>query len=78
MDLTEEYKNIEWSEQPISNAEIYKLQEFYSDIRYVPPEIVYRGFPTNNSPSLKHKSLFDTVKLRMLCVPYCIVKVEYN
>ena len=78
MDLIEEYKNLERPEQPISNTEIYKLQEFYSDIRYVPPEKIYRAFPEKELSSLKNKSLLELFKITVTCVPYFIIKVEYN
>ena len=78
MDLIEEYNNLERPEQPISNTEIYKLQEFYSDIRYVPPEKIYRTFPKKESPPLKNKSLLELFKITVTCVPYFIIKVEYN
>ena len=78
MDLIEEYNNLERPEQPISNTEIYKLQEFYSDIRYVPPEQIYRTFPVKESSSLKNKSLLELFKITVTCVPYFIIKVEYN
>ena len=78
MDLIEEYNNLERPEQHISNTEIYKLQEFYSDKRYVAPEQIYRKFPVNESPPLKNKSLLELFKLTVTCIPYCIVKVEYN
>ncbi len=78
MDLIEEYNNLERPEQPISNTEIYKLQEFYSDIRYVPPEQIYRTFPVKESPPVKNKSLLELFKLTVTCIPYFIIKVEYN
>jgi hypothetical protein len=78
MDLIEEYKNLDKSEQPISNTEIYKIQEFYSDKNYVPPEKIYRTFPVKESPPLKNKSLLELFKIRITCVPYFIIKVEYN
>ena len=78
MDLIEEYKNLDKSEQPISNTEIYKLQEFYSDKIYVPPEKIYRTFPLKESPSLKNKSQLELFKFTVTCIPYCIVKVEHN
>jgi hypothetical protein len=78
MDLIEEYNNLERPEQPISNTEIYKLQEFYSDTRYVPPEQIYRTFPLKESPPVKNKSLLELFKLTVTCIPYFIIKVEYN
>ena len=81
MDLTEEYKNLEHPEQPdqlILNAEIYKLQEFYSDIRYIPPEDIYRAFPIKEEIPIKKKSLLELFKVTIICVPYCIIKVEYD
>jgi len=78
MDLIEEYNNLERPEQPISNTEIYKLQEFYSDKNYVPPEKIYRTFPLKESPPLKNKSQLELFKFTITCIPYCIIKVEYN
>ena len=78
MDLIEEYNNLERPEQPISNTEIYKLQEFYSDIRYVPPEEIYRTVPVKELPPLKNKSLLELFKVTITCIPYFIVKVEYD
>jgi len=78
MDLIEEYNNLEQSEQPISNIEIYKLQEFYSDKLYVPPEKIYREFPIKESVPVKKKSFLELFKLTITCVPYSIIKVEYN
>ena len=75
MDLIEEYKNLECD---ISNTEIYKLQEFYSDIHYIAPEDIYRAFPIKERVAVKKKSLLELFKLTITCVPYCIIKVEYN
>ena len=77
MDLIEEYNNLKHPEQPILNIEIYKLQEFYSDIQYIPSDIIYRSFPIKETP-IKKKSLLELFKLTITCVPYCIIKVEYN
>jgi hypothetical protein len=74
MDLTEEYVNLE---PPISNIEIYKLKEFYSDIRHIPPEIIYRSFPVKHIQKVK-RSLLNIVKLTISCVPYFMIKVEYK
>jgi hypothetical protein len=77
MDLIEEYANLDGIDPPISNTEIYKLQEFYSDIRYVPPETIYRAFPIKET-SVKKKTIHEIFKLTIICVPYFIIKVEYN
>jgi hypothetical protein len=77
MDLIEEYNNLQEPELAISNAEIYKLQEFYSDIRYVPPKEIYRAFPIKETP-VKKKTLLELFKITITCIPYCIIKVEYN
>ena len=78
MDLIEEYNNLERPEQHISNTEIYKLQDFYSDKRYVAPEQIYRTFPIKELPPVKNKSLLELFKITVTCIPYCIVKVEHN
>jgi len=77
MDLIEEYANLDGLEQPISNAEIYKLQEFYSDIRYIPPEKIYRAFPIKETP-VKEKILLILFKLTIKWHPYFVIKVEFN
>jgi len=77
MDLIEEYANLDGLDQPISNAEIYKLQEFYSDIRYIPPEKIYRAFPIKENP-VKKKLLLILFKLTIKWHPYFVIKVEFN
>lgn len=77
MDLTEEYAKLEKSEY-ISNIDIYKLQEFYSDILYVPPEKIYRSFPIKITHLEKKKELVDIIRLTIKWHPYFIIKVEYH
>ena len=77
MDLIEEYANLDGLEQPISNAEIYKLQEFYSDIRYIPPDKIYRAFPIKET-LVKEKILLILFKLTIKWHPYFVIKVEFN
>jgi hypothetical protein len=75
MDLIEEHANLEL---PISNTEIYKLNEFYSDILFVPPEKIYRSFPLDVKPQEKKKLLFDIFRFTVKWYPYFIIKVEYK
>ena len=76
MDLIEEYSKLGCHEPPISNAEIYKLKEFYSDISYISPDI-YRAFPVEIKQQEK-KILLGLFKLTIQCKPYFIIKVEYT
>ena len=75
MDLIEEYANLGL---PISNTDIYRLQGFYSDIVFVPPEKIYRGFPVKLKKVEKKKEVSDIFRVTVKWYPYFIVKVEYN
>ena len=76
MDLIEEYAKLRLHEPPISNTEIYKLKEFYSDITYISSDI-YRAFPVEVKQPEKKISL-GLFKLTIQCNPYFIIKVEYT
>lgn len=76
MDLIEEHAKLRLHESPISNTEIYKLDEFYSDIPHISPD-VYRGFPVERKQPEK-KILLGLFKFTIQCHPYFIIKVEYT